>query len=246
MKPRGREAGVTLVEVLIAVTLLSVLSVAMLFAMRIGLNTFGKASAKLMENRRVAGAQRILSQQIEGAIPVTAHCATPPGTPGGTVNFFEGDEQTLRLVSAFSLDGAWRGQPRILEFAVIPGEEARGVRLIVNELPYTGPMSAGARCDAILLDPVTATARPHFRPVVAGPQSLVLADNLAFCRFRFLSQPQPGVPSAWFPEWVPAAWPRAVRIEMAPLKPNPAQLQPISVTVPLRVFRNSQEPYADN
>ena len=43
-----RDAGVTLMEVLIAVTLLSLLSVGMLFAIRIGLSTFGKTNDKLM------------------------------------------------------------------------------------------------------------------------------------------------------------------------------------------------------
>jgi prepilin-type N-terminal cleavage/methylation domain-containing protein len=39
----GAERGVTLIEVLIAVTLLSILSVGMLIAMRVGLTTFTKA-----------------------------------------------------------------------------------------------------------------------------------------------------------------------------------------------------------
>jgi len=55
-----RTAGVTLMELLIAVMLLSLLSVGLLFALRIGLNTYSKAQGKLMDNRRVAGAQRIL------------------------------------------------------------------------------------------------------------------------------------------------------------------------------------------
>jgi type II secretory pathway component PulJ len=246
VKRRNRNAGITLIEVLIAVTLLSALTVAMLFSMRIGLNTFTKAGDKLRQYRRVAGAQRFLMQEIEGAIAVRAPCAAPPGMPGGIVSFFQGDEQTLRIVSTFSLQGGWRGQPQILEFAVIPAAEERGVRLIVNELPYTGPLSAGARCDSFVIDPVTMAARPHFLPIAAGPQSFVLADNLEFCRFRFFSQPQPNIPSAWAPEWLASEWPRAVRIEMGPLKPDPAQLQPISVTVPLRVLRSARVAYADN
>ena len=123
---------------LIAITLLSLLSVGMLMSMRIGLQAFTKTDARLMENRRVAGAQRILEQQIEGLLPVTAGCA-PQGGPGVKFAFFGGTPNTLRLVSGFSLQGGWRGQPQILEMFVIPGEQGRGVRLVVNELPYTGP-----------------------------------------------------------------------------------------------------------
>ena len=45
---RSLRAGVTLIEVLIAITLLSLISVAMLLAMRIGLNTFDKTKDSLM------------------------------------------------------------------------------------------------------------------------------------------------------------------------------------------------------
>jgi len=54
IKPSTR-AGVTLIEVLVAITLLSLLSVAMLFALRIGLMAYSKTNAKLMDDRRVAG-----------------------------------------------------------------------------------------------------------------------------------------------------------------------------------------------
>ncbi len=76
MKPLTRrnrwQAGTTLIEVLIAVTLLSLLSVAMAFALRIGINAYQKTSGKLMENRRVAGAQRILEEELEGIVPSVA------------------------------------------------------------------------------------------------------------------------------------------------------------------------------
>ena len=73
----------TLLEVLIAVTLLSLLSVAMFTAMRIGLNSFVKADTRLMDNRRVAGAQRIVEDQIEGLMPVIATCVGAAGGGAG-------------------------------------------------------------------------------------------------------------------------------------------------------------------
>src|ERR687889_557920 len=69
---RRSERGLTLIEVLIAVTLVSLLSVGILFAIRVGLNAMGRSNARLNENRRVAGAYRVLVQQIEGLIPVIA------------------------------------------------------------------------------------------------------------------------------------------------------------------------------
>jgi hypothetical protein len=231
-------------EVLIAVSLLALLSTGMLFAIRTGLNTFEKANSRLMDNRRVAGAQALLTQQFQGMIPVTAPCEAAPGAPG--IVFFQGEQQTMRIVSAFSLSQAWRGTPQILEFAVIPGAEGVGFRLIVNELPYTGPQSAGRLCVGFgAPDPVTSAAPPVFAPVQPNPHSFVLADKLKYCRFEYLTPAVSGGLLAWRETWAGRGWPRALRVQMAPLEPDPARVQPISVTVPIQIFRNPEVLYAD-
>ena len=226
----------TLLEVLIAVTLLSLLSVAMFTAMRIGLNSFAKADTRLMDNRRVAGAQRIVEEEIEGMMPVMATCSGAAGGGGPSIVFFQGESDAMRLVSAFSLQGGWRGRPQILELFVIAGENGRGVRLVANETLYTGPLGAGRFC-----------AGPRqFVPVNAGPQSFVLADKLAYCRFRYLTPPpDPGQPPEWKEIWTTQTWPLAVRIEMAPLEADPGRVQPISVVAPVRLHRNPGIHYED-
>jgi len=229
---RRPTAGVTLMELLIAVVLLSLLSVGLLFALRIGLNAYSKTQTRLMDNRRVAGAQRILEQELEGLVPVVTQC----GGDGAPAAFFQGEPDTMRLVSTFSLEGAWRGQPQILEVFVIPGADGRGVRLVVNEIPYLGPRAAGRSC-----------AGPHkFFAASAGEKSFVLADKLDFCRFTYLEQP-PDVnsPLHWVPRFAGDDWPRAVRIEMAPLEPDPSRVQPITVVAPIHIFRRLETTYAD-
>jgi prepilin-type N-terminal cleavage/methylation domain-containing protein len=231
-----RERGVTLLEVLIAVTLLSLLSVAMFMAMRIGLNSFAKADTRLMDNRRVAGAQRIVEDEIEGMMPVMATCMGAAGGAGPRIPFFQGEPDVMRLVSAFSLQGGWRGQPQILEMFVIAGENGRGVRLVANETLYTGPLGAGRFC----------TGPRQFVPVNAGATSFVLADKLAYCRFRYLvPAPGPGQPPEWKGAWAAQTWPLAVRIDMAPIEADPARVQPISVVAPLKLHRNPEIHYED-
>jgi hypothetical protein len=223
-------------EVLIAVTLLSLLTVGMLFAMRIGLSAFAKTDQKLMENRRVAGAQRILEQELQGMIPVIALC----GESGLRFGFFQGTGQVMRLVSSFSLQQAWRGSPQILELFVIPGEDGDGVRLVVNETLYTGPAAAGRVCTGL------SGAALNFMTPVASPASFVLADKLAYCRFQYLG---PGLrpidPGIWRADWDRKGWPFAIRVEMAPLEVNPSRLQPISVTAPIYMHRSPDLRYAD-
>jgi prepilin-type N-terminal cleavage/methylation domain-containing protein len=120
------QKGLTLMEVLVAVTLLSLLSVAMFMAMRIGLNSYVKADARLMDNRRAVGAQRIVEEEIEGFVPVLAVCNGGNTGPGTKIAFFQGEPEVMRLVSTFSLQGGWRGQPQVLEMFVIP-EKTGGV-----------------------------------------------------------------------------------------------------------------------
>jgi hypothetical protein len=117
---------------------------------------------------------------------------------------------------------------------VIPGEQ-QGVRLIVNETPYA-PLLAAALC----------TGGGHFASVAVGPKSFVLADKLAYCRFSYFGPgATPVEPITWKPAWGGNKWPMGVRIEMAPLEPDPSRVQPISVTVPLQLLRSPEVEYHD-
>lgn len=234
---RARCAGVTLIELLVAVTLFSMLSVGMLYAFRIGLMAYSKTQTKLMDNRRVAGAQRILLQEIQSMMPATAMCGVTPAGTGGVLSlFFQGEPDAMRLVSTFSLAGASRGRPQILEIFVGAGENGRGVRLLVNEIPYGGTIAAGMLC-------LTPT---QFLPISASPHTFVLADHLEYCRFAYEKVPLENAPEpVWQARYNGQTWPRAVRVEMAPLEPDASKLQPISVTALIRVHRNPGIPYGD-
>lgn len=245
-KRRGTAAGVTLMEVLIAVTLLSLLMLGMSIAMRVGFSAYAKTDGKLMDNRRVAGAQRLLEQELEGMVPLVLPClGTGDAGAGQRFALFQGEAQVIRLASTFSLQEGWRGQPQLLELFVIPGEEGRGVRLVVNEIPYA-PVTGGRMCAGFVAIP-GGLGLTHYLPPVASEHSFVLADKLAFCRFSYLQHPltDPLQPPLWLPALAYQGWPMAVHIEMAPLEVDPSRLQPIAMTVPFRVYRAPDIPYAD-
>jgi general secretion pathway protein J len=229
------QRGTTLIELLIAVTLVSLLSLGMVTAMRVGLNAMTKANDKLVGNRRIASVERILQAQVEGLMPLTANCRTAPQTQGPEFEFFEGRPDEMRFVSSYSLQESGRGYPRVLEYRVIPGEHGEGVRLIVNELFYTGPGSLGLLCTGVAADPETGEPVPQMHPVEASPASFVLADRLAYCRIWYRETlPQPEL-ERWTPEWRRSKWPAAIRLEMAPLARDNSRLQLNTVTFPVRV-----------
>jgi hypothetical protein len=246
--PKTSEAGLTLMEVLIAVALLSLLSVGMLIALRVGLSATAKANAHLIDDRRVAGAQRILEQEIAGFMPVIAACGATyeNNAPGAQMPFFQGQPQSMRFVSTYSLQQAWRGLPQILELLVLPRDDGRGFRLIVNEHIYSGPVSAGLFCLGPRPDPVTRASVPEFLPVEAGPGSFVLADKLAMCRFSYLTpRLPPDGRSQWVPTWNLSRWPFGVRVEMAPFEDDATRLRPVTITQSLHVTRSPDIQYVD-
>jgi hypothetical protein len=245
MTPARSTAGVTLIEMVIAVTLLSLLTLGMLMVMRVGLMAYSKTGDKLMDDRRMIGAQRILEDELMGLMPVTPPCVGNRETASLHFNFLQAEQQRLRMVSGYSLREGWRGHPQILEFLVIPGKEGRGVRLVVNEIPYS-PFTAGQACLGVAPDPDIGVTVPVFGPIDAGPRSFVLADQLQFCRFTYYTgSGQPNDPIAWRPAATGRGWPYGIRVEMGPLDPDPSRLQPITVTAPLFLHRLIGVPYED-
>jgi prepilin-type N-terminal cleavage/methylation domain-containing protein len=238
------ESGVTLIEILIAVSLLSLLSVGMLVSMRLGFSTMDKTDTHLIKNRRVSNSRRIIESEIEGFIYSVANYRPAPNALR-VVPFLQTEAQSMRFVTSYSLEDGWRGRPRIAAIQVIPGENNLGVRLIVNETPYTGQEQAGQQILGVEQNP-TGPPIIRFAPILPGSQSFVLADRLAFCRFWYL-EPLPRAPfQIWRPDWVqPQLLPLAVRIEMAPLDFTSTDLHIGTVTVPFNVNRAPATDYVD-
>jgi hypothetical protein len=207
----------------------------MLMALHVGVNAMQKSNTRLMDNRRMAGTQRILEQEIAGFIPVMAECVSEGDRPRTRIPFFQGELQSMRFVSSFSLGEGWRGYAQVLEFQVIPGEAGSGVRLVVNEQLYTGPRGAGATCQGYVRDDQLGLMVPLFRPIAVGPRSFVLADRLAFCRFSFREELPIPDRQRWTTRWIAQTWPSAVRIDMAPLEPGATRMQPMSLIAPVHV-----------
>jgi prepilin-type N-terminal cleavage/methylation domain-containing protein len=242
-----REAGMTLMEVLIAVSLLSVLSLGMMLAMRLGISALWRTDQRLMDNRRVAGAQRIVEQELEGLVPVAAPCHGAGGEGGPKVPVFSGQPTGVTLVSTLSLQQAWRGRPQVLQIFTMPSEEG-GVRLVVNEIPYPGPKFVGGLCTGIQQSQEAPGNFGQFIVPKAGEGTFVLADRLQSIAFQYLKRPEKErgeEAGVWLPAWQRPDWPAGIRIVMTPLNPSAARLQPVTVTAPIYIYRNPEVTYVD-
>lgn len=243
MSRRSIEHGVTLLELLIAITLVSLLSTGMLFAIRTGLGALEGVSRRVNDNRRVTGAYRILEHQLGSFLPVRALCGQMLERPSPPVPYFQGEPRVMRFVTGYSLEGAHRGYPVIAELLIVPGAKGEGVRLLVNETPYTGPAGAGFLCTPPAPDPLTGLLRTGFPPATPRPGSFILADRLSSASFFYELAPA-GLPPQWVPIWTRNdLWPSAIRIELNPLENDSSRVQPLTLTTRLRITKLPDEPY---
>ena len=243
------QRGVTLLELMIAITLVAGLSTGMLMAMRTSLLTYEKTAKRLESNRRFVKTQQILSDQISAVMPVQGACLGDAGQTIGIPSFLSGSENTLRLVSSYSIAEGSRGYPQIVEYRVI-AEQRGSVRLVATERPYTGPQSTIPYCGAAQPPPASAYEFGGQSVAPMGAQSggsYVLAEHLAYCRF-FYHEPYDQnrfIETPWLPLWDKPLLPAGVRIEMRPAAPDAAGLSVLGVTVPIQVNRDPRMVYVD-
>ena len=98
-------------------------------------------------------------------------------------------------------------------------------------------------CTGYARDPETGQPAPQFVPIQIGASSFVLADKLAYCRFQYRDLMPPPELSRWIVRWTKPLLHSAIRIEMSPLVPDFSRLQPVTLTIPVRVTRRPLEPY---
>ena len=221
-------AGMSLIEITVAVALLGLLSAGIFTAFQVGASSWQSTRDRLMLDRRIATANAILHGTLSGIVPIRAE--VPPGRPeqGRRFAFFQGEPRSMRFVTSYSVTTGVRGGLLITEMQVVSYE--RGLRVLLNQSPYLGPRSAGFFVAGFFQDPLRGRQRARYIPIQPRATSLIIVDELQDCRFAFLEQP-PGVerPTKWGPEWTDLLrLPEAVAIHVTP-KGGETRLRPISV-----------------
>jgi len=229
-KRRHARAGLTLVEILVAVALLGVLSAGLLTLLETSAGAWSAARERLTLDRRVASSNTLLHAAFAGVVPLLA--LPPPQAGAPQAPFFHGEPGEMRFVSSYSMTEGVRGGLRILELNVQRGPN--GLRLVLTESPYRGPLSVGRYITGV--EPTQdGRTRLLFTEVRPREDSLIVADALEACTFSYLRAPDaPGRPSEWTPVWDDLRkLPEAVRVELQPEEAE-ARLQPVSITAEIR------------
>jgi prepilin-type N-terminal cleavage/methylation domain-containing protein len=217
---KASQAGMTLIEVLIAVLLFGAITASMGMVLNIALTSMNKIDSRVDFNRRFLASQRTLDHILQGIVPVNLPCA---GLPVGILARQDG----VRFLSTHSLGEGARGRPRIIELFGAASPNG-GFRLLLNERLYLGRPSLSSACGL---------------PFVTEPTSFILADKLGQLQFNYRRTEFSRPGELWTSSWIWPDWPSGIRIDMTPMKIQGNQLQPVTVFSPILIMNfNTDDP----
>lgn len=231
---REGDAGFTLLELLVSITIVSLLATTALMAWRVGASGWQKANERLARDRAVLAVHQLLEEQMAAMVP---YQALPP--KGAKELFFQGEPQTARFVSRYSLGQRMRSGLYLVEYQV--AERPGGTRLLLlNEWPVSSQEALGAWLLGTETSPQGKILR--FSAFERGPQTVMLLDGLQECGFEYYRAGTPLKPGVWTEQWTAMddELPRAMRIR-AVAAAESGKLTPVSVVAAVRHFSRKRE-----
>src|ERR1035438_3865967 len=125
--------GVTLVELLVAITLLGFVSLGLLFAMRIGIGSWQRGDARMAHDRAVVTAGDLITAQLAGA--QARIVGWGPREQRVAFLLFDGAADRLHFITRYSVAARERGGSYLAEYWF--ERNARNeCRLLYNEYPF--------------------------------------------------------------------------------------------------------------
>ncbi|QSA96706.1 prepilin-type N-terminal cleavage/methylation domain-containing protein [Methylococcus sp. EFPC2] len=194
-----RQAGFTLIEVLIAATLLAVMMTLLLGSLRIGVRSWESGERRTADMNRMLTTQNFLRSHLSSTLPLRQ--TTAPGAdpdPSSSALLFDGGPD--RLAYAGSLPPQVRGGLYRFELYTEEHDDIRDLKLSIQPVYQAAGGSRGNEEGSI--------------------EDVTLVENLADLRIAYLASAQADQPAEWQSEWRQPVLPALIRIEIA-LKGSP-------------------------
>ncbi|OFW24029.1 MAG: hypothetical protein A3H27_09710 [Acidobacteria bacterium RIFCSPLOWO2_02_FULL_59_13] len=224
-----RNAGFTLLELLVSVTIVGLLAVTILFGWRVAASAWQRADRHLREQRVVVATHQVLEEQMASMVPYRVSPAQGP-----PIIFFQGDPEAARFVSRYSLADRARSGLYLIEYRIVEQRDGKK-QLLVNEFPLHGPEELRALLEGVELSTVGSILR--FDSFHEGPRTRTLLAGLQECRFQYYRPPRFNDPGGWTEQWVNVVdeLPRGMAIRAVPAA-GARNLQPVSVVATIQGF----------
>jgi general secretion pathway protein J len=182
--------GFTLIEVLIAMTLLSIMMVLLFTSLKICADSWGKGEAKITDVNEIAVVYNFFQRDLSGAKPLWNDSTAVEKIEEKTFSF-QGSSQSLQFVSAFP---ASAGRPGLQLFSLSLQEEDNDQIIKVNLTPFV---------------PLTEGQEWH-------KEEVTLIKHVSDFKLAYFGSEDGVAPSDWTEEWLnKAALPRLVKINIA-------------------------------
>jgi general secretion pathway protein J len=194
-------AGFTLIEVLIATTLLGVMMLLLFGSLRIGVTSWDSGEDKMARASRLFLVENFLRNHIGSALPLVEMEQV-----GGVASSLRGGEDWLEYVSTMPPQIRKGG---LYRFRLYVAGNGRHNDLKVAMRPYVANPNA-------LLSRAAEAAEPI--------EDVVLLENLGQIKFSYLRGNTPiaaSFQSTWVPEWQQPQLPQAIQVQIEPEHEEP-------------------------
>jgi len=172
----ARERGFTLLELLVAITLLGVLMAALFGALRLGTRVWETGEARLDASARVQVVQDFLRQQLSQTAPLAEFAGDSQAS--GTM-LFDGAREGLRFVS------------------LLPEHLGAGTNLV--EVALREPRRSGRPTDLVIR--IRRLDLPDDLQTDSDTEERVLIENIAGLELAYFGSERPDAEPTWWQEW---------------------------------------------
>ncbi|MBI4465014.1 MAG: prepilin-type N-terminal cleavage/methylation domain-containing protein [Acidobacteria bacterium] len=231
----GKAAGFTLLELLVSITIVSLLATVVLFGWRIAISSWQKASSRLEEERTVFATHLLLQEQMASMAPYQTRTAQ-----GLREFFFQGEPQAARFVSRYSLVHRARAGLYLIEYQIATQPDGTQ-QLLLNEYPVNSSAGLGGR---ILGAEMLSGGRVlQFAAFEQGPQTVGLLEGMQEIRMEYYRAGAFSQPGAWVDQWqnMNDELPRAMAIR-AVGRAASGTSQEVSIVAAVRNFSRPRGP----
>jgi prepilin-type N-terminal cleavage/methylation domain-containing protein len=184
--------GFTLMELLVSMTLMSILTVAVFMGFRMGFNAWNKSEEAMEKTRQVHIALDLLSRQIGSLVP----CYSKQKAEENPVDLpiYQGEVNGMRFVSNFSALHRGAGGARLVEYFVTPSTDSQTKTLWVNERELPDDTALSDWMFAAISRQTDGSPLITYREFFRRPEAIPLVENLKAAEFRYLERPSLDVP----------------------------------------------------